>query len=128
MLIPNIYLAKNESIISSTLNEDMETKLLEVLKKNKKAFAWSIKDIKGISPLVCMHKILMENEYTLLVEHQRRLNPAMKEVLKWLHAGFLYAIYDNSWVSPVQVVLKKGDMIMVRNDKNELISTCTITG
>ena len=58
-------------IISSTLNENMENKLLEVLNKNMDAFAWSIEDIKGISPSVCMHKILVEEEYTPSVEHQR---------------------------------------------------------
>ena len=58
-------------IISSALNEDMETNLLEVLENNMEAFAWSIEDIKGISPLACMHKILMENDYTPSVEHQR---------------------------------------------------------
>ena len=83
----------------------METKLLEVIKKNMEAFAWSIEDIKGISPLVCMHKILME-EYTPLVEHQRRLNPSMKEVvkkevLKWIHSWFIYAIFYSSWVNLV---------------------------
>ena len=88
-------------IISSALNEDMETKLLDVLKKNMEAFAWSIEDIKGISPSICMHKILIENEYTPSIEHQRRLNPSMKEavkkeVLKWLHVRFIYSILDNS--------------------------------
>ena len=85
-------------IISSTLNEDMETKLLEVLKNKMKDFAWSITDIKGISPSVCMHKIY---ENMLLIEHQRRLNSTMKEVmkkevLKWLHVGFIYVIYVSS--------------------------------
>ena len=56
-------------IISSALNEDMETKLLEVLNKNMEAFAWPIEDIKGISPSNCMQKILMENDYTPSVEH-----------------------------------------------------------
>ena len=65
-------------IISSTLNKNMETKLLEVLKKNMEAFAWSIEDVKVISPSICMHKILMEEEYTPSVEHQRRSNPSMK--------------------------------------------------
>ena len=93
-------------IISIALNEDMETKLLEALKNNMEAFSWLIEDIKGISPLVCMHNILMENGYTPIVEHQRQLNPAMKEfvkkeVLKWLHVGFIYAISNNSWVSLV---------------------------
>ena len=41
-------------IISLALNEDMETKLLEVLKKNMKALSWSIEDIKGILQFVCI--------------------------------------------------------------------------
>ena len=118
-------------IISSDLNENMETKLLEVLMKNMEAVAWSIEVIKGISSSVCMHKILIEEEYTPSIERQRPLNPAMKEVmkkevLKWLHAGFIYAISDTSWLSPVQVVQKKGGMTIVKNDKDELISTRTI--
>ena len=80
-----------------------------------------------------MHKILMEDNYKPTIEHQRRLNPAMKEivkkeVLKWLNAGFIYAISDSSWVSPVQVVPKKGGMTVVKNEKNELIPTRTVTG
>ena len=120
-------------IISSALNENMEAKLIEVLKKNIDAFAWSIEDIKGIIPSICMHKILMEKEYTPSVEHQRRLNPVMKEVvkkevLKWLYAGFINAISDTSWASPRQVVSKKGGMTIVKNDKAEHISIRTITG
>ena len=52
-------------IISLPLNENIMAKLLEVLKKNMDAFAWSIEDIKGISPSICMHKILMEEEYMI---------------------------------------------------------------
>ncbi|XP_073300484.1 uncharacterized protein [Primulina huaijiensis] len=62
----------------------------------------------GISSTKCMHKILMEESYTSYVDHQRRLNPAMNEVLKLLIACVIYAISDRSWVSPVQVVHKKG--------------------
>ena len=32
------------------------------------------------------------------------------EILKLLNAGIIYAISDSSWVSPVQVVPKKGGM------------------
>ena len=31
-----------------------------------------------------------------------------KEVLKLLHAGIIYPVQDSEWVSPVQVVPKKG--------------------
>ena len=69
-------------IISSVLDANMEAKLLYVLKKNMSAFAWSIEDIKGISPSICMHKIMIEKDYTPTIEYQRRLNPSMKEVGK----------------------------------------------
>ena len=48
-------------------------------------------------------------------EPQRRLNNAMREVvkkgvLKLLHAGIFYPVPYSEWVSPVQVVPKKGGM------------------
>ena len=45
----------------------------------------------------------------------------MKEVLKLLHAKIMYPIPHSEWVSPVQVVPKKGGMTVVKNEKNELI-------
>ncbi|XP_073298528.1 uncharacterized protein [Primulina huaijiensis] len=120
-------------IISSSLTCVEKDKLLRVLRKYKNAIGWSIYDIRGISPTICMHKILMEESYTPYVDHQRRLNPAMKEevkneVLNLLNAGVIYSISDSSWVSSVQVVPKKGGMTVVKNDNDELISTRTVTG
>ena len=120
-------------IISAELTENEEQRLLQILSKYKEAIAWSIEDLKGISPSICMHKILLNDDAKTSVEHQRRLNPAMKdvvrkEVLKWLNAGFIYAISDSPWVSPVHVVPKKGGFIVIRNEKNELIPTRTVTG
>jgi hypothetical protein len=51
-----------------------------------------------------------------------------KEELKLLKARVIYPISDSEWVSPVQVVLKKGGMTVIRNEKNELIPQQTITG
>jgi hypothetical protein len=51
-----------------------------------------------------------------------------KEVLKWLDAGVIYPISDSSWVSPVQVVPKKGGMTVVRDVDNKLIPTRMVTG
>jgi hypothetical protein len=44
-----------------------------------------------------------------------------KELLKLLHAGIIYPMPYSEWVSPVQVVPKKGGMTMVKNEKDELI-------
>jgi hypothetical protein len=51
-----------------------------------------------------------------------------KEVLKLLHAGIIYPMPHSEWVSPIQVVPKKEGMTVVKNEKNELIPQCTITG
>ena len=120
-------------IILASLSSQEEVKLLEVLRRHKSALGWSIVDIKGISPTNYMHKILIEESFKPSIEHQRRLNPAMKEVvrakvLKLLNVGIIYAILDSSWVSPVQVVPKKEGMTVVMNEKNELIPTRTVTG
>ena len=120
-------------IISVALNELEEQKLLEILRKYKEAIAWSVEHLKGISPSICIHKILLEENAKTSIEHLRRLNPVMKEVvrkevLKWLNAGFIYAISYNPCVSPVHVVRKKGGFTVIRNEKNELIPTRTVTG
>ena len=44
-----------------------------------------------------------------------------KEVLKLLHAEIIYPVPHSEWVSPVQVMPKKGGMTVVINEKNELI-------
>ena len=120
-------------IIAAGLTETQRSQLLKVLKEHKCALGWKISDIRGINPSFCTHKILMEDDYKPVVQPQRRLNPNMKEVvkkevIKLLDAGLIYPISDSSWVSPVQVVPKKGGMTVVQNEKNELIPTRTVTG
>ena len=115
------------------MTENEEQRLLQILRKYKEAIAWSIEDLKGISPSNSMHKILLNDDVKTSIEHQRRLNPVMKnvvrnEVLKWLNAGFIYAISDSSWVSPVNVIPKKGGFTVIRNERDELIPTRTVIG
>ncbi|GJS24827.1 hypothetical protein Tco_0453459 [Tanacetum coccineum] len=113
-------------VIYSALSAHKKTKLLVVLKNHKGAIAWSIADIKGIDSSFCAYKILMENEFKPTVQPQTRVNPNIKEVvkkevIKLLDAGLIYPIFGSSWVSPIQVVSKKGEMTVVKNEKNELI-------
>ena len=72
----------NLVIISSRLTRMEEQKLLETLRKYKEAIAWSIKDLKGISPSIYMHKILLGENARTFIEHQRMLNLVMKEVVR----------------------------------------------
>ncbi|KAK1686850.1 hypothetical protein QYE76_047698 [Lolium multiflorum] len=120
-------------IISSKLSEIEEERLLEILKKHRGAIGYTLDDLKGISPSICQHAINMEDDAKPVVEHQRRLIPKMKEVvrnevLKLLEAGIIYPIADSRWVSPVHCVPKKGGMTVVPNDNDELIPQRIVVG
>ena len=120
-------------IISSSLDSDQENKLLKILRTHKTAIGWTIADIKGISSLICTHRIHLEEDVKPSRQPHRRLNPIMKEVvkkevLKLLDIGVIYPIVDNKWVSPTQVVPKKSGVIVVANENNELIPTRVTLG
>ncbi|XP_038974777.1 uncharacterized protein LOC120106013 [Phoenix dactylifera] len=120
-------------IISSNLSASQGKKLLITLNEHKSALGWTMADIKGISPLICSHRIHLEEGANPRRDPQRRLNPTMKEVvknevLKLLDAGIIYPIADSKWVSPTQVVPKKSGVTVVKNDVGELVPTKAATG
>nr|GEY75699.1 reverse transcriptase domain-containing protein [Tanacetum cinerariifolium] len=90
-------------IISKDLNVEEKAALIKVLKSHKQAIAWKLSDIKGINSKFCTHKILMEDDFKPAIQHQRRANAKIhevikKEVLKLLNAGLIYLISDSPWV------------------------------
>ncbi|KAL5819379.1 hypothetical protein ACOSQ4_023221 [Xanthoceras sorbifolium] len=133
--LKHAFLGPNDTfpvVISSQLTSEQENKLITVLYAHKSAIGWSLADIKGISPLDCTHKILLEDDVKPSRDAQRRLNPNMREVvksevLKLWNAGIIYPISDSKWVSPTQVVPKKSGVTVVKNDKNELVPTRVVS-
>nr|GEW43924.1 reverse transcriptase domain-containing protein [Tanacetum cinerariifolium] len=120
-------------IIAKDLSVEEKTALITVLKSHKRAIAWKLSDINGIDLEFCTHKILMEEDFEPAVQHHRRVNPKIydvikQEVLKLLDAGLIYPIYDSPWVSPIHCVPKKGGFTVVENEENELIPTRLVTG
>ena len=85
-------------LVFAALAFDKEEKLLRILREYKTTFRWLIVDIKGINPLIYMHKILIKDNYEPLVKYQRILNTNMKQVVrkeenKRLDAGIIYLIF-----------------------------------
>ena len=75
----------------------------------------------------------MEPDAKPVVDHQHRLNPKMKEVvrttiLKCLEAGIIYPIADTRWVRTIHCVPRKGGITVIPNDKNELIPHRIVIG
>jgi hypothetical protein len=113
-------------IVSDKLSPEENEKLLNLLKNHRKVIGYSINDLKGLSPAFCTHCIPMEDQCKPVVDHQRRLIHAMrevvkKEVIKLLDAGIIYPVPHSEWVSPVHCVSKKEGLTVVNNEKNELI-------
>nr|GEZ67562.1 reverse transcriptase domain-containing protein [Tanacetum cinerariifolium] len=90
-------------IIAKELGDEEKSALIKVLKSHKRAIAWKLSDIQGINPEFCTHKILMEEDYKLVVQHQIRVNPKIHDVIK------------------------KGGFTVVENEENELIPTRLVT-
>nr|GEX42549.1 RNA-directed DNA polymerase, eukaryota [Tanacetum cinerariifolium] len=130
------YLGEGEIlpvIISSTLEDDQERALLQVLMENKAAIGCTIADLKGIIPSIVIHKIITSPDSKPARDLQRRLNPNMREVvnnqvLKWLDAGIIYPISDSTWVSPTQTEPKKAGIQIVTNESGEQVATRPLTG
>ena len=84
-------------VICDKLTEIEARRLVAALEKYRSVIGYSLQDLKGISPNLCTHRIPMEPEHKPSRKHQRRLNDAMrevvkKEVLKLLH-GASYTPY-----------------------------------
>ena len=87
-------------IISANLSDREEERLLKTLKKHRAAIGNTLDDLKGISPTLCQHKIKLDEGSKPVRDHQRWLNPKMKEVvrkeiLKLLQVGIIYPVADN---------------------------------
>ena len=100
-------------IVNVSLNASQIDSLLRVLRQHCKAIGYTLDDLKAIHPSVCMHRILIEDDHKHLIEHQRRLNPSMqevvkKEILKLLKVSIIKPISDSTWVSRSMLYLSKG--------------------
>nr|GEX52913.1 reverse transcriptase domain-containing protein [Tanacetum cinerariifolium] len=72
-------------IIAKDLSVEEKTALITVLK----SIAWKLSDIKGIDPEFCTHKILIEEDFEPVVQHQRRVNPKIHNVMRFLNSSML---------------------------------------
>nr|GEZ17544.1 reverse transcriptase domain-containing protein [Tanacetum cinerariifolium] len=69
-------------IIAKYLSVEEKTALITVLKSHKRAIAWKLSDIKGIDPEFYTHNILIDEDFEPAVQHQRRVNPKIYDVIK----------------------------------------------
>ena len=71
--------------------------------------------MKGIHPETCIHHIYMDPNISPVRQPQRRMNAALKDIVKeelqkLLNVDFIYPISDSKWVSPLVVGPNKREM------------------
>ncbi|XP_042062279.1 uncharacterized protein LOC121806312 [Salvia splendens] len=132
------YLEENERflvIINNNLTRKQEEELLEVLRRNKTIIGWTLSDLVGISPDLCMHHIRLEEGAKPHRDPQRKLKPNMreevlKEVLKLLSLGIIYSIPDSKWIfmddftvygNSFEACLANLDLVLQRCRKKNLV-------
>jgi len=103
-------------IIAGDLTKSQEEAHLSVLRENRETIGWTMAVIKGISPTIIQHRIHLTQGAKPSRDPQCKLNPIMKEAIrkeqsKCFDNRIIYPISNNSWVSPVQVVLKKSGIV-----------------
>ncbi|GJX47959.1 reverse transcriptase domain-containing protein [Tanacetum coccineum] len=96
--LPPLKDLKNDEIktTKSLIEDPLELELKDLPPHLEYAF------LEGIDPNFCTHKILMEDDFKPVVQHQRRVNPKINEVIKaevikLLDAGLIYPISDSPW-------------------------------
>ncbi|XP_070025685.1 uncharacterized protein [Nicotiana sylvestris] len=102
---------KFDKLVGDTLERYTGAKAGGATEKVQKAIGWTTVNIQGISPAICMLKILLEENSKPVVQPQRKLNKNLEER-----------------ISPVQILPKNVNMTVVKIEDNELIPTRTVTG
>nr|GEU76600.1 reverse transcriptase domain-containing protein [Tanacetum cinerariifolium] len=124
--------------------KDVEIKaLIKVLKSHKRAIALKISEIKGrrligkkeedhFDLLFWRNQWLARNSrsnFSFIMSPNDGFNKFFPITTSTdLDSKMIYPISDNPWVSPIHCVPKKGGMIVVANENNELIPTRLVTG
>ena len=104
---------------------EYEAKVKELLLNFKDVFAFTYKDMKGIPPHVCEHKIELQPEAKPVRQMRYRMNPnyaakVKEEIDKYLEAGFIYPVDKTEWLSPIVIVPKKNGKLRVCVDYRKL--------
>ena len=107
----------------------MRTRLIRFLKENLDVFAWSHKDMTGISPEVIQHKLNVDPERKPVQQQRRTFAPerdqaVAEEVTKLLTAGFIREVYYLEWLANVVLVKKANGKWRMCVDFTDLNKVC----
>jgi len=110
----SIILGEDEkqcTYIGGSMPEELLSKLIAVLRRNKDLFAWKAANIPEIDPYVISHKLSICQGAKLVAQKRRKLGEekrkaAIEEIEKLLQAGFIQEAQYTTWLANVVLVKK----------------------
>ena len=119
----------NTTRIGTMLSPEMRTRLIEFLKENLDVFAWSHKDMPGISLKIIQHKLNVDPQRKPVQQRRRAFAPERdqaitEEVTKLLTAGFIREVYYPDWLANVVLVKKANGKWRMYVDFTDLNKAC----
>ncbi|KAG5629954.1 hypothetical protein H5410_001671 [Solanum commersonii] len=122
-----VYLGEENTLRSSFWQFEFKARRVFgiCIKRFKRAIGWTIADIIGIPTVFALTKS-NSCEHKPDIEHQRRLNPPMqevvkKEIIKWLDQSHLSHSEIVVGYVTCGVCLKGRYYLLFQNEKNELV-------
>src|ERR1700728_657130 len=111
--------------INRELDAASKAKLITVLKENKECFAWSYKELTGLSRDLVEHKLPIKSNCKPFKQLPRKMSPetillVKKEIQNLLNAGFIRTARYVEWLSNIVPVIKKNGKIRVCIDFRNL--------
>ena len=115
--------------IGTTLSPEMKASLIQFLKENLDVFAWTHKDMPGISPKVIQYKLNVDQERKPVQQRRQVFAPEQNqaitnEVNKLLSTGFIREVYYPDWFANVVLVKKANGKWIMCVDFRDLNKAC----
>ena len=115
--------------ISGSMPEELLSKLIAVLRRNKDLFAWKAADIPRTDPGVISHKLFVCQGAKPMAQKRRKLGEerrkaTIEETDKLLQAGFIQEAQYTTWLANVVLVKKPNGKWRMCIDYTDLNKAC----
>ncbi|XP_027122222.1 uncharacterized protein [Coffea arabica] len=115
--------------VSVLLSPDEEKAYIELLREYQDVFAWTYKEMPGLSPKVAVYHLTVKKGVRPVKQAQWRFRPDLIplikiEVNKLIEAEFIREVKYPTWISSIVPVRKKNGQIRICVDFRDLNNTC----
>ncbi|XP_074278402.1 uncharacterized protein LOC141601993 [Silene latifolia] len=115
--------------VSALLTKEEEEEYYKLLVEYKDVFAWSYKEMPGLSPKIAVHRLAIKKGTNPKKQPQRRFRPELvpeieKEVNKLIDAGFIREVKYSTWIANIVPVKKKNGQLRICVDFRDLNDAC----